>query len=82
MEASFLDLRRNMKDILSALERNESVTIFYRGKKKAELRPFTHKKGKMRVQDHKAFGMWADRSDMSDVDSYVLRLRQRREHGV
>ena len=35
MKASILDLRRRMKDVLLALDRNESVTIFYRGKEKA-----------------------------------------------
>ena len=39
MKASILDLRRRMKDILLALDRNESVTIFYRGKEKAILSP-------------------------------------------
>ncbi len=34
----------------------------------------------MRVQDHEAFGMWADREDMKDVDAYVRRLRQMRPH--
>ena len=32
MKATILDLRRRMKDVLLALDRNESVTIYYRGK--------------------------------------------------
>ena len=34
MKASILDLRRRMSEVLKALERNEDVTILYRGKKK------------------------------------------------
>ncbi|MBI2192911.1 MAG: hypothetical protein HYU36_13105 [Planctomycetes bacterium] len=39
MKASFLDLRRRMREVLRALERNESVTILYHGKEKAVLHP-------------------------------------------
>ena len=39
MIASMLDLKRRMRDIFRALDRNESVTIFYRGKEKAILSP-------------------------------------------
>lgn len=35
MKVSILDLRRRMKDVLRALDRNESVTIYYRGNEKA-----------------------------------------------
>lgn len=31
MEASILDLRRRMADVLRGLDRNESVKILYRG---------------------------------------------------
>ena len=75
MKASILDLRRRMKDILLALDRNESVTIFYRGKKKALLSPI-RQRTKEPVKDHEAFGMWRDRKDMADVDTYVRDLRK------
>ena len=39
MKASILDLRRRMKDVLLALDRNESVTIFYRGKRRCCMNP-------------------------------------------
>jgi len=39
MEASIVDLRYKMNDILKALERNEPVHIFYHGKKKGVLLP-------------------------------------------
>ncbi len=77
MKASILDLRRRMKDILLALDRNESVTIFYCGKEKAILSP-SRQRTKKPVKDHEAFGMWRDRKDITDVDAYVRNLRKGR----
>ncbi|MCY3667903.1 MAG: type II toxin-antitoxin system Phd/YefM family antitoxin [Gemmatimonadetes bacterium] len=77
MKASILDLRRRMKDVLLALDRNESVTIFYRGKEKAILSPSRQRTDKS-VKDHEAFGLWRDREDMTDVDAYVRNLRKGR----
>ena len=77
MKASILDLRRRMRDILRALDRNESVTIFYRGKEKAILSPL-RKPATKPVKDHVAFGIWLDREDMEDVDAYVRQLRKGR----
>ncbi len=39
MEASIVDLRRRTREILAALDRNETVIITYRGKPKATLTP-------------------------------------------
>ena len=77
MKASILDLRRRMKDILLALDRNESVTIFYRGKEKAILSPSRQRTDKS-AKDHEAFGLWRDRKDMADVDAYIRNLRKGR----
>lgn len=77
MKASILDLRRRMRDVLRALDRNESVTIYYRGKEKAILSPSRQRTCKS-VKDHAAFGMWRDRKDMADVDGYVRNLRKGR----
>lgn len=77
MKVSILDLRRRIKDVLRALDRNESVTIYYRGKEKAILSPSRQQTGKS-IKDHEAFGMWRDRKDMTDVDDYVRILRKGR----
>lgn len=37
MQASIVDLRYHMNDVLKALERNEEVAILYRGKTKGVL---------------------------------------------
>ncbi|WP_339382534.1 hypothetical protein [Pelagicoccus albus] len=39
MKASILDLRYKTKDVLKALERNETVSISYRGKEKGRIYP-------------------------------------------
>lgn len=77
MKATILDLRRRMRDVLLALDRNESVTIYYRGKEKAVLSPSRQRSGKS-VKDHEAFGMWRDRKDTTDVDAFVRNLRKGR----
>lgn len=77
MKASILDLRRHMSDILRALDRNENVTLTYRGHEKATIVP---KKvvGRVRMTNHPAFGLWEKRSDMDDVNAVVRNIRKGR----
>jgi len=83
MKASILDLRRRMRDVLRALDQNETVTILYRGRPKGVLHP-VHEVSRRRVQvtEHPVFGMWADREDLKDVSGAVDRLRQVRSDAV
>jgi len=80
MEASIVDLRYRMKDVLRAIERGETVTVTYRGKEKAHLVPAIAAAGRTLVnpRDHPACGMWKDREDMADPVAYVRKLRQPR----
>ena len=83
MKATILDLRRRMSEVLKALDRNEPVTIYHRGKKKGILYPVGsagNKKGK--VVDHPAFGMWKDREDLKDIDQAVREMRKDRPDAV
>jgi antitoxin (DNA-binding transcriptional repressor) of toxin-antitoxin stability system len=83
MKASILDLRRRMSEVLRALDQNEPVTIFYRGKKKAVLYPAEQvRRTATRVSEHRAFAMWRDREDMQDVGEVVRRLRKTRLHAL
>jgi antitoxin (DNA-binding transcriptional repressor) of toxin-antitoxin stability system len=75
MKASILDLRRRMGDVLKALQRNEEVTLLRRGKTIAIMRPAGGPPETNRVVAHPAFGMWAGRSDLADVNAAVRRLR-------
>jgi antitoxin (DNA-binding transcriptional repressor) of toxin-antitoxin stability system len=78
MNATILDLRRNMKDVVAALDRNEPVILTYRGKKKAVMVPCAGRKPAISVAEHPAFGMWADRADLADVAAHVRALRKGR----
>jgi len=79
MKASFLDLRKRSKDIVRALEQNQSVTLFYRGKKKGVIVPASQSGGEpVSVRRHPAFGVWKDRFDMKDVRGALSKLRKAR----
>ena len=39
MNATIVDLRYNMKHVLRAIDRGETVTVLYRGKERAKLTP-------------------------------------------
>jgi len=59
MKTNAVDLRRNMKDIMRAVERNEPVTVLYHGKEKAMLRPIEQTSASS-VRSHAFFGMIQD----------------------
>ena len=56
MQASILDLRYKMKEVLKALERNETVEILYHGKRKGLISPCRNKL-KKKANTHLFFGM-------------------------
>jgi len=83
MKATVLDLRRRMPEVLQALDRNERVTILYRGQERAILVPAggqTANGAPTKASQHPAFGMWADRDDLDEVAAHVRALRQGRHH--
>ena len=80
MQASFVDLRTKSAEIIRALDRNEQVTLLYRGRPKAIILPISNAGSgpKMKTADHPAIGMWADRDDLQDVTAHVRRIRKGR----
>lgn len=84
MRASFLDLRKRSGDILRALERNEPVTVLYRGRPKAIMQPIgpAGERGLAKAAEHAAFGLWVDRDDIQDVPAHVRRLRKGRSDAL
>jgi len=62
MEASIIDLRYKMKDVLEALERREAVKILYHGKVKGTIVPVSGSQ-KTRMKDHPFFGMRRDEKE-------------------
>jgi antitoxin (DNA-binding transcriptional repressor) of toxin-antitoxin stability system len=56
MEATIVDLRYKMKDVLEALERRETVQILYHGKVKGKIVPVSPNQ-ELRIENHPFFGM-------------------------
>jgi antitoxin (DNA-binding transcriptional repressor) of toxin-antitoxin stability system len=80
MNASIVDLRYRMRDVLRAIDRGETVTVLYRGKAKAKLMPVAvasgaSSPGTPRTEDQPFFGLWKDRDDLADPASYIRNLR-------
>ena len=79
MEASVLDLRKRMREVMMAIDRHETVTLTHRGKRRAVIVPWsTTKKTKIKTADLAAFGMWSDRPEMDDPAAYVDDIRKPR----
>lgn len=72
MKASIVELRYQMKDILKALDRNEVVTIMYRGQEKGQIIP-TPVKTAGKVVDHPFFGMQKDKTLSVEEEMQHLR---------
>ncbi len=79
MNATIVDLRYHMKDVLRAIDRGETVTILYRGKEKAKLMPILPAADRPKMKDQPMFGLWNGREDVADPASYVRGLRQPRQ---
>jgi hypothetical protein len=75
LKASVVDIRYKMKEVLSALDRNESVEILYHGKIKGVIRPAARRARKS-VREHGFFGMYAETNET--VEALMERLRGRR----
>lgn len=67
MKATVVDLRYRMNDVLKALDRNEKVTVLYRGKVKGVITP-PAKKQHLKITDHPFFGMSARDTNESVLD--------------
>jgi antitoxin (DNA-binding transcriptional repressor) of toxin-antitoxin stability system len=80
MDATIADLRYRMKDVLRAIDRGETVTVLYRGKKRALLTPVSDDSDAHapKTADQPLFGLWGDRRDLTDPASFVRNLRRPR----
>ena len=80
MKATIVDLRYKMKDVLKALDRNEQVTVFYRGKAKGTLIPIG-KKSHFKISDHPFFGMSSYNTEKT-VQDVMDDLRESRYNDI
>ncbi len=71
MQATVVDLRYRMNDVLKALDRNENVDILYRGKTKGVLMA-SAERSKTKVSEHPFFNM---RSSRRSVEEEMDSLR-------
>lgn len=76
MKATAKDLRYNLKNIMESVDRGEEVLITNRGRVKARIVPAESPLLEPTVNPF--VGMWNDRTDIGDVDSYVRDLRKGR----
>ncbi len=76
MDASIVDMRYKTKQIMQAVDRNETVNIFSRGKLKAQVVPPQKAKKRPSVMDDPFFG--CRRGDTEPVEDVVRRLRKPR----
>ena len=74
MKATVVDLRYKMNDVLKALDRNEKVTVLYRGKVKGTLIPAGNRKKELKISDHPFFGMFSEDMENS-VTEELNKLR-------
>lgn len=79
MEASIIDLRYKMKEVLKALDRNENVTITYHGKIKGVIHPVRSNED-LKVSDHPFFGIATDSKE--SVDEIMENLRSGRINAI
>lgn len=76
MQATVVDLRYKMNDVLKALDRNEKVTVLYRGKVKGILIPSGEKKH-LKIAEHPFFGMSSQDTSKSVLEE-INDLRKSR----
>jgi prevent-host-death family protein len=74
MQATIVDLRYKMKEVLKALDRQEPVTIVYHGKEKGVIFPSGVRGGNYtRAAEHPFFG--SATGDTNDVAARMGELR-------
>ena len=75
MEASILDLRYKMHDVLKALGKREKVRILYHGHVKGEIIPFKGNRG-LKTKDHPIFGIL--KGERENPENIVANMRRSR----
>ena len=75
MEASILDLRYRMRDVVKALDKREKVRILYHGKVKGEIHP-VGSTSLSKTVNHPLFGSL--KNEMDNPAEVVAKLRRRR----
>lgn len=77
MQASILDLRYKMRDVLAGLDRGETIVVTHQGKRRAKLVPIRESKT-LSVKEHPYFGSRSDTENSASVAEYMKQLRKSR----
>lgn len=76
MKASIVDLRYKMSDVLKALDRNEEITISYRGTARGKIIPLEKKAPELKVNQHSFFGSVKDsKNSVGDLMDEIRSAR-------
>lgn len=79
MKISTKELRQKARMLLDAVECGEEVTITYRGRARARVvRVEKSPDQKELAENSELFGLWADRDDLTDPQTWVRTRRQSR----
>jgi len=78
MEATVVELRYHMNEVLKALDRNESVSVLYHGKIKGVIRPA----GKLTTAKVAAHGFFGCREPERPVEQIMGQLRGGRHRAL
>lgn len=76
MNATVVDLRYHMNQVLKALDRNEKVNVLYRGKIKGVIQP-VGARGTTKVMDHAFFGCRSRKRSVEDIMNELRGGRHR-----
>ena len=75
MDASIVDLRYKMREVLKALKRRERIRILYHGKVKGEIVPVKGNR-ELKTKDHSLFGLC--KGESGNPTELVAEMRRRR----
>lgn len=77
MYSTAKELRFHTKELLESVSRGEEIIITFRGKPYAKLVPIG-KSVKKSNETNELFGIWQDRADLENVNSYIRNIRKER----
>jgi prevent-host-death family protein len=79
MEITTKQLRMAPGRIISLVNDGQEITITYRGKPSAKIVPIvTRKNNNLEKIEDELFGIWKNRKDLENVETYVRNMRKGR----
>ncbi len=74
MDYSIKELRQKTKEIIDLVDQGKSITITYRGQRKARVVALDRRPTKIKI----GFGMWSDNLELRDSSAVVRETRRGR----